>query len=210
MGAVLLGIVEGQALFEVVLGGSQLSKPEQGGPQPSVGPHEESRVLYMLGQTEELLRQFMRRLELSPVQIKQREYHQHREELRSLPQLLAQLPRPGDGFFHFRGHIAFEGAQWDTKGHLQREFLLDTFSSIRQGLEQLQRLGEMTDCFAVRRTLTRALSGLLPVGNRLLYETRLGVVMSKKLRLGLFNLCKLLLQHLRNLLMLLLPFALDQ
>src|SRR5262245_48585765 len=108
MRAVLLRIVKGQALVKVVLGDNRLAQPVQGSPQPRGSPHEDSRILYTPGQTEELLRQFPCRLELCPVEIKQRQCHQHREELRSLPQLLAQLARLSDDSFHFRGRVAFD------------------------------------------------------------------------------------------------------
>ena len=44
-GAVLLGVVEGNALLQVRSGRSQLSQPEQGHPQRIVGLQEEGRVL---------------------------------------------------------------------------------------------------------------------------------------------------------------------
>ena len=51
---------------------------------------------------------------------------------------------------------------------------------------------------------------LLPVRNGLRDEARLCVVMGQEFRLGLFDLWKPILQHLRrNLLMILLPFALE-
>jgi hypothetical protein len=49
----------------------------------------------------------------------------------------------------------------------------------------------------------------LPIGNSLCGKARLGVVMGQQLRLGLFALWKALLQHLGNLFMILLAFALE-
>jgi len=69
---------------------------------------------------------------------------QHREELWSFAQLLTQLPRPCVGFFHFRGPIALGSNQRSTQGGLQREFLLGTLGSVRQGREQLEPLGDET------------------------------------------------------------------
>ena len=50
MGAVLLGVVEGNALLQVLSGRDKLSEPVQGLPQRIVGPQEERGVLYALGQ----------------------------------------------------------------------------------------------------------------------------------------------------------------
>ena len=44
MGAVLLGVVEGDPLLQVGSGSSQLSQIEQGGPQRTVGLQEERWV----------------------------------------------------------------------------------------------------------------------------------------------------------------------
>ena len=144
MGAVLLGVVEGNALLQVRAGRGKLSQTEQGRPQRIVGLQEESRVLHALGQAQELLPQLARRLELRPHQIKHPQSPQHREELRGLPHLLAQLPRPGVGLFHFRGRIALGGHQRRAQGELQRQFLLGALGGVRQGLEQLQPLGEVS------------------------------------------------------------------
>ena len=51
MGAVLLGVVEGNPLLQVLSGWSKLSQIEQGHPQRIVGLQEESRVLCALGQS---------------------------------------------------------------------------------------------------------------------------------------------------------------
>ena len=68
----------------------------------------------------------------------------------------------------------------------------------------------MADRFGIGRALARSLPCLLPVGNGLRYEPRLGVVMRDQLGLGLDGLRKLLLQHLSDLLVILLPGALEQ
>src|SRR5262249_34572015 len=48
MGAVLLGIIERDALFEMCAASNELSMPEQDGPQGPVRLQEERRVLYTL------------------------------------------------------------------------------------------------------------------------------------------------------------------
>ena len=62
---------------------------------------------------------------------------QHREEQRSFPYLLAQLPRPGVDSFHLGGSIALGGDQRHTHSDVQRQFLLGVLGGIWQGLEQL-------------------------------------------------------------------------
>ena len=52
----LLGVVQGNALLQVLSGGGKLSETEQGQPQRMVGLHEEKWGLCALGQAEELLR----------------------------------------------------------------------------------------------------------------------------------------------------------
>jgi hypothetical protein len=58
--------------------------------------------------------------------------------------------------------------------------LLGVLWNIRQGLEQLQPLGEVSYGFNIGRALNGSLTCLLPVGNRLLSETRFGIVMSEE------------------------------
>ena len=119
---------------------------------------------------------------------------QHREELRGLAHLLAQLPRPGIGVCHFRGRIALGGDQRRAQGGLQVQLLLGTLGGVWQGREQLQPLGEVRDRFHIGRALDGPLARPLPVGNSLLAEARLGVVMRQQFGLGLDGLGKLGLQ----------------
>src|SRR5262249_22501213 len=82
MGAMLLGVVEGDPLLCVLSGWNNLSKKEKGIRQRHMGLQEEIRVLYALSQMQELLSQLVRRLQLRPHQIKRPQSKQHREELR--------------------------------------------------------------------------------------------------------------------------------
>ena len=58
--------------------------------------------------------------------------HEHREELGSLPDLLAQLPGAGVGSAHFREPKTFGGQQRRAQSELQREFLLGTLGGVGQ------------------------------------------------------------------------------
>ena len=62
----LLGIVESNPLFQVLLGQGKLAKDEQGLPQYMVGMHKEYRVVGVLGPAQALLCQLTGRLELRP------------------------------------------------------------------------------------------------------------------------------------------------
>ena len=105
-------------------------------------------MLHSVGQAQELLTQLPSRLQLCPHKIKSPQSQQHREELRSLA-LPAQLPGPSIGFFHFRGRIAFGRHQGRGEGGLQQQLLLSALRGVRQGPEQLQGGGEVTDRFCM-------------------------------------------------------------
>ncbi len=62
VGAMLLGIVESNALLQVCTGDSELSQPYQGIPQHIVGHQQEFHLSYTLGQGQELLSQLACRL----------------------------------------------------------------------------------------------------------------------------------------------------
>src|SRR5262249_55101403 len=167
-------------------------------------------VVRELGQGDESLSQFPCRLQLSPKYIKAPRGPQRWNELGSLTELPAQFECTAKDCFHFWDSKASREHQWQTKGDLQCEFLVRAFGGVRQGFEQLQSPGEMTDRLHIGRALARALSGFLPVRNSLLLEPRFGVMVSQQFRLGLDCLGKLLLQDLSNLLMQLLAAALQQ
>ena len=63
----------------------------------------------------------------------------------------------------------------------------------------------MTDGLDMRRALDCTLASTLPVGNGLLAEARLGIVVCQQLRLCLSHFWQALFQHLRNACMVLLP-----
>src|SRR5215813_12855551 len=145
--------------------------------QRAVGLLEESRVLGALGQGEELLREFSRRPQLPPDQVKVPQSSQHREELWRLPHLLAQLARSGVGVSHFWSRIPLSHRQRLTKGDLQVQLMLEALGAAGQGREHLESLGEMADRLQIRRALEGTFTCPLPVGNGAGALTRLGVVL---------------------------------
>jgi hypothetical protein len=103
MGALLLGIVEGETLLQVQACDAPLTEPGQGIAQHDMGVREACGIVTMLGEAEQLFPQFPRSLELPPVDRKKHQALQHGEELRGAPYLLAQLARPVIGSADFRG-----------------------------------------------------------------------------------------------------------
>ena len=70
MRAVLLGIVQGNALLQVRAGRGEFSTHRTRLPPCHMGLQQETGILYALGQVQALLCQFVRRLELRPRVIK--------------------------------------------------------------------------------------------------------------------------------------------
>jgi len=84
-----------------------------------------------------------------------------------------------------------------TTNRLKRKLATEPFREVANG-------------FYMRRALVSVLAGPLPVENRVLRQTRLGVVMRHQLRLRLDGLGKLRLQHLRSPLVIALSRALQE
>ena len=109
MGAVLRGLITGNPLFQVRAGRGKVAEPEQSFSHCPVGFGEKVRRLDTLGEAEELLSQFTRRLQLCPQNIKLPQPLQHWSELERLFALPAQVPCPGVGPFHLGGGEAVHG-----------------------------------------------------------------------------------------------------
>ncbi len=172
----LLRVVEGYALLQVGSGSGQFTLPKYGLAHGPMRLQKGGRVLLALGETEELLGEFARRLQLPARLIKQPEAPEHWEELRGLPDLPAERSCPGVDTLDFRRSKALDGHQRATEGGLQGEFVLRTLGGVREGREQLQPLAEVADGFHVGRALDGALAGPLPIGNGLRRHTGLRIV----------------------------------
>ena len=147
----------------MLAGRSKLSEPEAGDPQRIVGLHKEHRVLSALGQGEELPPSSRAVWSSARTTIKMMTAPESTEELWCLPYLLAQLPRPGVGLFHFWMPIALGVLQSLGQESLQVEFALETLGGLRERLEHFQSLGEVANGFGVCRALVGALARPLPV-----------------------------------------------
>src|SRR5262245_7269722 len=114
----VLKVVEEDALFQVGLGLAQLSQVEEVLPQGIMGFHQKGGVSHVLSEREDQLPELPHGLVFRPDNMKLPQASQHREELRTLPGLLTQLPCARVGFLHLRGRVALGGYQSRTKGDL--------------------------------------------------------------------------------------------
>jgi hypothetical protein len=112
--------------------------------------------------------------------------------------------------FHFWGRLSLGGRQCLAKEYLDGQFLLAALGGIREGLQHLQPLAEVTDGLMIGRALKGTLARPLPILHPLLPKARRGVVMRQEFGLRLGRLGKLCLQNLDHALMILLPRALEQ
>src|SRR5712692_28397 len=132
MGAVLLGIIEGTALGQMLLGRDKLSKVLKRLAERPMCLHEERRVANALGQTEEPLSQLSRCLVLCRDEMKLPQSHQRYKELWCLSHLSAQLKCPAIDDFHFRSPIALDEPHRWAKGGLQEQLVLSALGGVRQ------------------------------------------------------------------------------
>src|SRR6185503_1302192 len=82
MGAMLLEIIDRNAMLEMGSGSGRLAAEEQARSKRIMGLQEQRGILHTLGQSEKLLSQFVRRLQFRPQQIKYPQSPQGREQLR--------------------------------------------------------------------------------------------------------------------------------
>src|SRR5262249_9185987 len=136
-GRVPLGGVQGYRLLQVRVGCRQLTKPEQALAHLPVTDHKERRVTLALGHAEDLLCQLLRRLVLALLYIEFMKSRQRHKELRGLPHLLAQLPRPYIDLSRFWRPTPLRGPNRFAERDLQGQFSLRALDGVRQRLEQL-------------------------------------------------------------------------
>src|SRR5262249_43559986 len=108
-GAVLLRSVQGKTLPQMFLSRGQFTEPEETASEGPVRFYQQHGILPLSGQSEELLREFTRGVELRPFEVKCPQGVQHREALRVILQLLTQLEGAGVGLFDFERHVTFCG-----------------------------------------------------------------------------------------------------
>jgi hypothetical protein len=93
---------------------------------------------------------------------------------------------------------------------VEGQCLLGMLRRLWQGLEQLDPGSQVADGFQIGREVAGLLAGPLPVGNGLLRAPGRGIVLGHQLGLGLYKRGELRFEDPGNLLVHLLPGALEQ
>ena len=101
-----LRLVALRPLFQMGLGGGELTAKHAAGPHGVVGFEQEVCVLQALGEVEELLSQSLHRLIFAALIRHPPESPQHAEELRRLAHLRTQLAGAAVQPLHFWGRLA--------------------------------------------------------------------------------------------------------
>ena len=161
---VLLGIVQREALGKMRAGLGHRPHEVQRQAQGPMGHHEGGRVLLALGQVQKLLGLVPRLPVLAADPIERTQAIQHRETLGGLPQLLADLPRPGERVLHLGRSIALGGDQGRAEGTCQVQLVLQASVRLGQGRQDREPSSQVLDGFEIGGALQRPLPSLLPAG----------------------------------------------
>src|SRR4029453_2552789 len=102
-------------------------------------------VLGTLAHEEEVLSQRLRPSEFRAAQCKIPKSPEYRQQLRGIPDVLAQLVRACIGYFDLGGSIAPGSTQRLAEGNLHAELLLGALRGVWDGPEHLQPLAEVCD-----------------------------------------------------------------
>ena len=132
-------VVRGDALLEVVDPRLQPGEHALVGPDQQMAFDPRARVVEALGETQELLADPLRLLELGQVDVEGREPTQDRKELRNLTQLLAELQRALVRLLGL-GRVALGRHQDPGQARLERDLRKETLlgeGCRRQDLEQI-------------------------------------------------------------------------
>jgi len=172
-----------------------------------MGEDRERGVVGLLRQAQQRVPKLTSDGELCPGMIKLLQPKEDRDQLGRLAHLLTQRACLRVDVLRLGRRIPFRDLQRRTEGNVQGQGVLETLRRLWQGREELDRGGEMADGFQMGRARAGVLTRSLPVGNGLLGEARLSVVMRHQLWLCLYSLGKLFFQDLGNALMVLLARA---
>ena len=135
---------------------------------------------------------------------------QHREVLRALAQVTAELAGAPKGRFDLRRAVALAGHEGEPEKRLQRELRLGLLAGHRRGGDERERLAEIADRLEVCGAFHRAVARDEPVVDRLRAEPALGAVVRDQLGLAGRHVREAFGQHLRDPPMVLLAGALQE
>ena len=99
-------------------------------------PGQVLRIVCLLGQGQEFLRQPLRLLRIPACVMQPSQAQQHRKTLRGVADLLAQGERPGIGRFDFWGTMAPGEASGTPRARCRCSSCCRRSRSVRQGIEQ--------------------------------------------------------------------------
>lgn len=152
-----------------------------------MGNEEQTRILHLFGQGQQLLSQLACSPVLRPQLVEFPEAPQDGSELSRLPRPLTQLPRPRVRRSDLGSGEAQRGPKRHAQRDLERELPAGELGGVRQPPEQLQSPDEVTDRLRVCRAFDGSLPRALPVRQGLRDETGFGVVMGQQLGLSIVS-----------------------
>jgi hypothetical protein len=102
------------------------------------------------------------------------------DELVRRVQVGARVLRPAVGLLHLKSRSTFRRQQRCPESDVHLHSLLGTRRRLRERLKQLQPFGEMTDGFEMGGALDGLLPSVLPILDRLFWETCRRILMRYK------------------------------
>ena len=200
-----LGIVDGDRLLELPQRIGMLSERRQGDPCSVVGQHQKIRILSGVAHVPALLGELLGRPVLGPRGIEDPQSPPNRKKLWRLASQLADFASPRIDLSHLWRSESFGRDERRADRKLERKLLLEAVGTLRQGVEQFLRLGEVGDRFRVRRPPHRLLGRSLEIRDCGFSKIRAGIVVREDLGLGLRDVRILLPQRLGDLAVVMLP-----
>jgi hypothetical protein len=176
----------------------------------AVRTKEQPRIVLLVREAEQLFSDLLGCPQRPGNQQKQPHTMQSQGALGKVGNVLTEFLGALVRLVHVRGTHAFDRHERSAHGQAQRQFLVMSCRALRKRLEDLETFREVSNGFGIRGMLGYLLSGTLPVLHRLGGEPSLRVVLRQQFRLRRHCLGKLRLQHLGNLLMVLLSGATQQ
>ena len=198
------------ALLDALPRRAHLAEPEEHVAERVMRLHEERGLAGPPGQAKEMLGHRARRGQLAAHRVEPAEPDEDGEELRGVPELLAQRAGAAVALLHLARGLALHGDERGAELAAQAELPARPRVAGGQAREHVERAREVADDLAVRRAPGRARARASPVQDGGLGQPRLRVVVRDQLRLLLRGLREALDEHARDALVVLLARAPEQ
>ena len=177
-------VVLGHRRREAVAGAGEIRTIEHRLTRHEQRFHHDARVVEPAGELHPLGGQVHAQPEIAAHGVPLPDAQHEREQLRRLPDPLAQLARPAEDRADFGRGIAARRDVGGTQRAQQLELAGVSLGGFVERFEQLQAPGQVADRLDLRRPLPRPQPRLEPVADRLLGQARFGEVVGEQLRLG--------------------------